>query len=217
MLTAGTRHNIVTEKDPYVRQLLLDSVRVAVADPPIEESLPCLGEVKEDVSMLKVGKTAGNISTELLKAGCETMICGLHAGSPVLLPLTEKSLVGPIWHGKEDQHDWNKYCGITVLIATGKVIVHLLLTQVRSHLLKFQTSEQSGFMFLLTQVRSHLLKFQTSEQSGFMLGKSTTNRIIVLCVLVFHQHEFQQEFLAAYVNLKKMFDSEHRDVLWNFL
>ncbi|KAG0714533.1 hypothetical protein GWK47_013944 [Chionoecetes opilio] len=37
---------------------------------------------------------------------------------------------------------------------------------------------------LLTRIRSHLLKHQRPQQSGFTPGKSTTDRILALCVLV---------------------------------
>ncbi|XP_076036536.1 uncharacterized protein LOC143022278 [Oratosquilla oratoria] len=47
--------------------------------------------------------------------------------------------------GKEDWHDCNKYRGIILFNVPGKVFVHLLLTRVRSHLLKFQRSEKPGF------------------------------------------------------------------------
>ena len=50
-------------------------------DPPIEETAPSFDDVKEAVAKLMSGKVAGvcNISAELLKAGGEAMIRGLHA------------------------------------------------------------------------------------------------------------------------------------------
>ena len=51
------------------------------ADPPIDETAPSIGDGKEAVAKLRDGKAAGirNISAELLKAGGEAMIRGLHA------------------------------------------------------------------------------------------------------------------------------------------
>ncbi|KAG0724089.1 hypothetical protein GWK47_041387 [Chionoecetes opilio] len=46
---------------------------------------------------------------------------------------------------------------------------------------------------------------------GFTPGKSATDRVLVLGVLVERRHEFQQGMLAAYVDLKKAFDSVHRE------
>ncbi|KAG0716086.1 hypothetical protein GWK47_010475 [Chionoecetes opilio] len=55
----------------------------------------------------------------------------------------------------------------------------------------------------------HLLKHQRPQQSGFTPGKSTTDRFLVLRVLVERRREFRQGMLAAYVHLKKAFDSVH--------
>ena len=44
-----------------------------------------------------------------------------------------------------------------------------------------------------------------------------TDRILALCVLVERRREFQQGMLAAYVYLKKAFDSVHRKTLWDLL
>ena len=52
---------------------------------------------------------------------------------------------------------------------------------------------------------SRLLKHQRREQSGFTNGRSITDHILVLRLLVECQHEFQQWMLAAYVGFKKTF------------
>ncbi|XP_076058978.1 uncharacterized protein LOC143035828 [Oratosquilla oratoria] len=124
------------------------------------------------MSKLKGGNAAGigNISAELLKAGSEAMVRGLHAvlaavwQSGTFPSNWKKDLVVSIWQGKGDRQNCNNY--------------HVLLTR----------------------VRSHLLKFQTPEQSGFTPGKSITDRILALR-LVESRREFQQGFLASYVDL----------------
>ena len=70
---------------------------------------------------------------------------------------------------------------------------------------------------LLTRIRTHLLKHQKPEQSGFTSGKSTTDCILALRVLVGRRCEFRQGMLAAYVDLKKAFDLVHRETLWDLL
>ncbi|XP_076054469.1 uncharacterized protein LOC143033154 [Oratosquilla oratoria] len=112
--------------DPPSGQLPLDGVQVAVLDPPIDESSPSLTEVKKAVSKMKVGKAAGlcNISAEFLKVG--------GSGRPYL-------------EGERNRQDYNNYRGITLLSVPCKVFSHALLIRVRSHLLKFQRPEQSGF------------------------------------------------------------------------
>ncbi|KAG0713018.1 X-linked retinitis pigmentosa GTPase regulator-interacting protein 1 [Chionoecetes opilio] len=67
--------------DPPTEQLHTTGLQAVDADPPIDETAPSLDEVREAVAKLKGGKAAGvcNISAELLKAGGEAMIRGLHA------------------------------------------------------------------------------------------------------------------------------------------
>ena len=68
----------------------------------------------------------------------------------------------------------------------------------------------------LTRIRTHLLKHQRPEPSGFTPSKSTSDRILELRVLVECQREFRQGMLAAYVDLKKVFDSVHRETFGIF-
>ncbi|KAG0730593.1 Retrovirus-related Pol polyprotein from type-2 retrotransposable element R2DM [Chionoecetes opilio] len=129
------------------------------------------------------------------------MIRGLHAvltavwQSGTIPPDWKRRLVVPIWKGKGDRQDCNNYHGITLLSVPGKVLAHLLLTR----------------------IRSHLVKHQRPQQSGFTPGKSTTDRILALRVLVERRREFRQGMLAANVDLKKAFDPVHRESLWDLL
>ena len=189
--------------EPPSRQLSVAGVQMMTADPPVNEAPPSLAEVREAVNKLKWGKAAGicNISAEMLKAGGETMIHGLHAvlcavwRTGTIPPDWKRGLVVPIWKGKGDRQDCNNYRGITLLSVPGKVLAHVLLMR----------------------VRSQLLKYQRPEQSGFTPGKSTTDRILALRVLAERRLEFQQGLLAAYVDFKKAFDSVHRESLWDIL
>ena len=152
--------------EPPSRQLSLAGVQMAAADPPVDETPPSLAEVRKAVGKLKCGKAAGicNISVEMLKAGGEAMIHGLHAvlsavwQSGTIPPDWKRGLVVPIWKGKGDRQDCNNYRGITLLSVPGKVLAHVLLMR----------------------IRSQLLKYQRPEQSGFTPGKSTTDRILAL-------------------------------------
>ncbi|KAG0715480.1 Craniofacial development protein 2 [Chionoecetes opilio] len=181
--------------DPPTEQLHTTGLQAVDADPPIDETAPSLDEVREAVAKLRGGKAAGvcNISAELLKAGGEAMIRGLHSvltavwQSGTIPPDWKRGLVVPIWKGKGDRQDCNNYRGTTLLSVPGKVLAHLLLTR----------------------IRSHLVKHQRPQQSGFTPGKSTTDRILALRVLVERRREFRQGMLAAYVDLKKAFDSVH--------
>ena len=103
------------------------------------------------------------------------MIRGLHAvfttvwHSGTIPPDWIKGLVVPIWKGKGDRQDCNNYGGITLPSVPDKVLAHLLLTW----------------------LRTPLLKHQRPEQSGFTAGKSTTDRILALLVLVERCREFR--------------------------
>ena len=128
------------------------------------------------MSKLRAGKAAGvcNISAEMLKAGGEAMIQGLHAvvtavwQTGVIPPDWKRGLVAPIWKGKGDKQVCNNYRGITLLSVPGKVLAHLLMMR----------------------VRAHRLKFQRPEQSGFTPGKLTTDWILALRVLAERRLEF---------------------------
>ena len=109
-----------------------------------------------------------------------------HSGT--IPPDWKKGLVAPIWKGKGVRQDCH---GITLLSVPGMVVAHLLVTL----------------------IRTHLLKHQRLEPSGFTPGKSTTDRILALYVLVERRRELRQGMLAAYVDLKKAFDSVHRETL----
>ena len=132
--------------NPPSGQLQTPGLQVMDANPPINQAAPSIDEVKEAVAKLRVGKAAGicNISAELLIARGEAMIRGLHAVLTAVwhsgtIPLDWKTgLVVPIWKGKGDRQDCNNYCGITLLSIPGKVLAHLILMLVCSHLLKYQ-------------------------------------------------------------------------------
>ena len=70
---------------------------------------------------------------------------------------------------------------------------------------------------LLDSVCQMLLTHQRHEQSGFTPKKSTVDRILALSILTECLRDFRIGLLAAYVDLRKTFDSVNRDVLWSVL
>ena len=158
--------------DPPRGELQTAGLQRLDADPPINETAPSVDDIKEAVVKLKSGKAVGicNISVKLFKVGGEAMISGLHTVlcapclSGIVPPGWKKRgwLVVLIWKGKGDRNNCNSNCGITLFSKQG-IAVSLLL---------------------LVRLCSHLLKHQTPEQSGFTPGKSTTELIQALCVLV---------------------------------
>ena len=85
--------------------------------------------------------------------------------------------------------------GITLLSIPGKVLAHILLRR----------------------IRDHLLRHQSLEQSGFIPGRSTIDHILAFRVIIERRPEFGRGLLAAYINLKKEFDTVHRESLWEIL
>ena len=193
---------LLTVEQPAV-QLDTSGISPLVANPPISADLPSLAEVREAVACMKSGKAPGvcDIPSELLKAGGEpvavalhSVVCAIWRSESVPTDWT-KGLIVPIWKGKGDRQDCSNYRGVTLLSVPGKVFARLLLKR----------------------IRSHLLATQRPEQSGFTPKKSTTDRILALRVLIERRLEYRQKLLAAYVDLKKAFDSVHRESLWELL
>lgn len=104
------------------------------ADPPKDETPPSPAEVREAVRKLKGGRSAEicKFSADLLKAGGEAMILGLHAVLPVLwqsgIPcLKKKGLVVLVWKGEEDRQACNNHHCISLFSVLRKLFAHLLL------------------------------------------------------------------------------------------
>ena len=107
----------------------------------------------------------------------------------------KRGIIVPLWKGKGDRQDCNAYRGVTLLSVPSKVLARILLNR----------------------IRPHLLKHQRPEQSGFTPKRSTTDRILALRVLSERMLEYRHRFFAAYIDLRKVFDSVDRDALWRLL
>ena len=80
-----------------------------------------------------------------------------------------------------------------------------------------QRTRQSDCSSVTGAILQSFAEISETVQSGFTSSKSTTYRILSLRVLVVRQREFQQGMLAPNVDLKKMFHSVHRKVVWDLL
>ena len=120
------------------------------------------------------------------------MTRGLHAvlaaiwRSGTIHPDLLRDIVIPLWKGKGDQWDCNNHRGITRLSIPSKV---------------------------LRRIRDHLLRHQRLKQSEFTPGKSIINRARALQVIVERRCEFGRGLLAAFIGLKKAFDTVNRESL----
>ncbi len=117
------------------RRLSLAGVEISAPNPPVDETLLSLAELRETANNLKGRKAAGvcNVRAEILKAGTEAMIHGLHAVLTAVWqsgnnsPNWQRGLVVPIWKGKGCRQDCNNYRRITLLSVPGIILADLLL------------------------------------------------------------------------------------------
>ena len=155
------------------------------------------------MNRLKWGKGPGicGIHAELLKAGGNAAFMALHAvmcsawNTGIIPTDWKRGLVVPLWKGKGVRQDCINYRWVILLSVPGKVFARIILDR----------------------VRHHLLEHQHPEQSGFTPKRSKIDRILTLRVLTKRRREFRQGLLAAYVDLRKAFDSVNRDALWRIL
>ena len=95
--------------DPPSGQLRTAGLQTLDADPPIDETAPSIDDINEAVA-----NSICNISAELLRAGGEAMIRGLHVVLTVVwysgkIPSDWKNgLVVPIWKGKVGPSGWQQ-------------------------------------------------------------------------------------------------------------
>lgn len=91
------------------------------------------------------------IFAEMLKAGGEIVIHGLHAvltavrQCGTIPPDWKWGLVVPIWKVNWDRQNYNNNRGITMLIVPHYMLAHLLLILIYNQMLRLQKPEQSEF------------------------------------------------------------------------
>ncbi len=96
---------------------------------------------------------------------------------------------------KGNLSDCNNWRGITLLSSPGKAFCSVLLN-------------------LLKDKIDRILR---QEQAGFRRGRSCSEQIFTLRNIIEQGIEFQSPLLINYIDLKKAFDSIHRETLWNIV
>ena len=158
-------------------------------------------EIKNAIKKLKNGKAAGcdNTPPEAIKAG-EDM------SEEVLLDLCNR-----IW-SEEKMPEWKKglliklpkkgdlsYCknwrGIMLLNMASKVFCRVILERIKTAL--------DGKL--------------REEQAGFQDGRSCTDEIATLRIIVEQSIEWQSSLYINFIDFEKAFDSISREVLWKLL
>jgi hypothetical protein len=165
-------------------------------DPPTRD------EIIRAIKKMKNCKAAGpdGILAEALKSDVETT-------ADMLLPLFEN-----IWEEEEIPTDWKdghiiklpkkgvlssceNYRGITLLSVPGKVFNRILLERMRD----------------AVDVRLQ------RHQAGFRRDRSSTDQIAMLHIMVEQSLEWNSLLYINFVDFHKVFDSLHRDTMWQLL
>jgi len=149
---------------------LIEAARVAMPDVRIDISVPMPQEVVSAIHKLRSGTALGvcGITSEMLKAGgggCTRWLTRVFEGvwkSGVIPEDWKRGLILPFDKGKGSKSDCKNYRGITLLSVLGEAFANILLGRVR---------------LWLTEARR-------GEQSSFTPGRSTTDRILALNVLM---------------------------------
>ena len=159
-------------------------------------------EVSSAIKLLKSGKAAGDdeIRPEMLKALNRdgvlwlTRVCQVAWVSGQAPKQWQSGVVIPIFK-KGDQRDCNNYRGISLLSLPGKTYAKCLEKRCRAI------------------VEENL----ADHQCGFRPGRSTTDQIFALRLIVEKCWEYAKDIFACFVDLEKAYDRVPRQKLWGVL
>ena len=166
------------------------------------ENSPTVEEVILAIESLKVGKSAGvdEIRPEMLKAMGKEGVLWL---SRVIKVAWERGETPADWQTgvivplfkKGDKRDCSNYRGISLLSLPGKVYAKVLETRSRA-----MVESQIG-----------------DEQCGFRHGRSTTDQLFTLRMVLEKAWEYAKPVYSCFVDLEKAYDRVPRGKLWSVL
>ena len=184
-------YNYDTQGDPAV---LNEPHSTNQDNPPILRA-----EVEAAVKSLKKGKSAGidNIPSELVQAGGDAMIDALHI------------ICNKIWHSGEWPTQWTRSLIIT-LPKKGN------LQRCQNYRTISLICHPSKVMLqvLLNRLKPQAEKIIAEEQAGFRAGRSTTEQIFNLRILMEKSLQHQQNLYHVFIDFKKAFDRVWHEALW---
>jgi hypothetical protein len=173
---------------------------IHTAEPLVPE--PSLVEVEIAIGKLKSYKSpsADQILAELVKAGGEKLCSEIHRlicsiWNKEELPQKWKESISIPIHKKGDKTDCNNYRGISLLSTAYKILLNILLARLTPHV-----SEVIG-----------------DHQCGFRRNRSTTDRILYIRQILEKKLEYNGTVHQLFIELKKVYDSVKREVLYNIL
>nr|CAH8863171.1 unnamed protein product [Trichobilharzia regenti] len=210
--------NPITKEERQIKESA-DHVKVLLNRPPpatrpeipttartqlqVNTNPPTRAEVLNAIKTLKAGKTAGpdGIPLEAIKEDLETT-------EDMLTPLLQK-----VWKEGKVPTDWRKgyllklpkkgdlglcknWRGIMLLSTPSKILSRIILERINDA--------------LDTQLRP--------EQAGFRKGKSCTDQIATLRIIITEQSmECHSNLYLNFIDFEKAFDSVDREVIWKLL
>ena len=176
--------------------------------PDIDEDLavnvaaPTKEEILKSISSLKNGKAAGpdDIPAEAMKASQEVSADAIEV---LLKKIWEKNEIPQDWKDghltvlpkKGDLSICDNHRGIMLLSAPGKVLSKILLERLKS------------------AIDQKLRK----NQAGFRSGRSCSDQIVTLRVIIEQCLEMRKPCIINFVDYQKAFDSLDRNTLWKIL
>ena len=164
--------------------------------PPSEE------EISLANSQLKSGKAPGidDIPAEFLKLGGVITVQWL---SSLFTSIWNNGTVPSDWrkqlniplHKKGSRADCDNYRGITLLSIPSKVFTRVILNRLKP-------KAEASFR---------------ENQCGFRRGRGCVDQLFTLRILLEKAREFQQPIYVCFIDLRKAYDSVHREALWRVL
>lgn len=163
---------------------------------------PNATELKEAIKHLKSGKATGpdNLSPELLTADIESAVDHLL---PIIQDIWSMEIIPAKWKEglivkipkKGDLSDCGNWRGITLLNTVNKILAFIISTR-------------------LSEVLDPAFR---KEQAGFRPGRSCTNQINTLRIIIEQSAEFQSPLYLLFIDFEKAFDSVNREFMWKVL
>lgn len=162
-----------------------------------------IDEVAEAVKTMKRGNAVGpdGIPAEFWKS-CGTvghnflreLFTKIKGGNPMPNSFRDSYLL-PFYKNKGDSRNCNNYRGIKLLSHTMKIWERVINNRVLT--------------LVLSQIHTN--------QCGFMPGRSTTDAIQALRILVEKHRDAKRDLHVVFIDLEKAFDRVPRDLIWTAL
>ena len=167
-----------------------------------EEPTPTLREVKDAIKKLKNNKSAGKdgIGAELIKMGPGRLADCLHRvivkiwDTEQLPEEWKEGVICPIYK-KGDKLECENYRAITILNAAYKVLSQIIFCRL---------SERAK-------------DFVGTYQAGFVEGRSTTDQIFLLRLILQKFREYRIPTHHLFIDFKAAYDSIDREELWKIM